>query len=113
MTRTRKTALHPTTHKLLAKTLKVMATDAAGKRYQATLARLILLLESYGRKNPVAPDTIVGGAVWSLDTLGRDINDQWNFPPGKKYRTGDINSKWPVYTLAQDIDNRGGVVNGR
>jgi hypothetical protein len=105
-------SLHDKTHKVLAETLGAMAAVASSNVLQATQARLILLLESYGRKNPVRPTTPVSSAVWSLDTLGRDINNRWDFPPEKAYRQGDINGNWPTYTLAQDIDNNGGVPNG-
>lgn len=102
-------ALHPKTHKLIAKALGA-ANDA---RFLATLARLILLLESYRKVNPVIPATPIGSAVDDVDILAADINERWDFPSGKKYRNGDISGTMITQTLARDIDNRGGVVNGK
>jgi hypothetical protein len=108
-------SLHPKTHKLLAKTLGMAAASLSDNSFQVTLARLILLLESYGKVNPVIPSTIVGPAANSdLDSLAADINERWNFPAGKNYKRGsDIDGTEPTQTLARDIDNRGGVVNGK
>jgi hypothetical protein len=101
-------ALHPKTHKLVAQALNA-GTDA---RFRATLARLVLLLESYGKVNPVIPATPVGSAVDDVDILAADINERWDFPAGKKYRSGDIAGTTLTQTQARDIDDRGGVVNG-
>ena len=105
--------LHPKTHQLLAKALSAVSASAATQRYQATLSRLILLLESYGRMNPVLSSTPVGAACWDLDTLATDINERWNFPQGKGYQHGQIDGGDPAATLAKDIDNRGGILNGK
>src|SRR5438876_10696096 len=95
--------LHPKTHQLVAKALAAK-TDAS---FLATLARLILLLESYGKVNPVIPATPVGSAVDDVDILAADINERWNFPPGRKYRNGDIVGTTITQTQARDIHNRG------
>lgn len=105
--------LHPQTHRLLAKTLSAVSVSATTQRYQATLSRLILLLESYGRTNPVQSSTPVGAACWDLDTLATDINERWNFPPGKGYQPSQLDGSDPAGTVARDIDNRGGILNGK
>jgi hypothetical protein len=102
-------SLHPKTHLLVAKALAT-GNDA---RFLATLARLILLLESYNKVNPVLPSTPVGSAVDDVDILAADINERWDFPPGKKYRNGDIIGMTSTYAQAKDIDDNGGVLNGR
>ena len=108
-------SLHPKTHKFLAKTLGMAAASLSNSSFQVTLARLILLLESYGKVNPVIPSTIVGPAAnYDLDSLAADINERWDFPPGANYQKGsDIDGTNPTQTLALDIDTRGGVVNGK
>ena len=108
-----KPPLHARTHRLIAKALSAASLAATQQLAQNTLARLILLLESYGRCNPVYPTTPVGAAAWDLDTLATDINERWNFPSGRGYQTGQIDGTWPTQQLAQDITNRGGVLNGR
>jgi hypothetical protein len=101
-------SLHPGTHRLIA-----MALAGAGDaRFTATLARLILLLESYRKVNPVIPSTPVGSATDDVDILAADINERWDFPAGKKFRNGDIIGTTITQTLARDIHDRGGVVNG-
>jgi hypothetical protein len=80
---------------------------------QATLQRLILLLESYGNVSPVTPGTKVGPASNDLDTLRADINEKWDFSPGKEFNPDDISNDELTQTLARDIDNRGGVPNGK
>jgi hypothetical protein len=108
-----KPPLHEKTHKLIAKALSASSLAATQQLAQTTLARLVLLLESYGRKNPVYPGTPVGAATWDLDTLATDINERWNFPPGRGYQTGQIDGTWITQQLAQDISFRGGVLNGK
>jgi hypothetical protein len=104
---------HQTVHKTIPQNLGHMAMLAKGNLFQATLQRLIHLLESYGRVSPVTPVTKVGPASNDLDTLRADINEKWDFPSGKKFNSGDISSNEATQTLARDIDNRGGVPNGQ
>jgi hypothetical protein len=101
-------ALHPKTHKVVARALRAVG-DA---RFQATLARLILLLESYRKVNPVEPATPVGPAVDDLGILVADINERWDFPPGKKMKN-NFPGTTITQSLARKIDDLGGVLNGK
>jgi hypothetical protein len=101
-------SLHPKTHRLMAMAL----AGGDNARFKATLARLILLLESYRKVNPVIPATPVGSAVDDVDILAGDINERWDFPAGKKFRNGDISGTTITQTVARDIDDRGGILNG-
>jgi len=105
--------LHPKTHQLLVKSLATVSASASASSLNATLARLILLLDSYGRVSPVVPTTPVGQAQPDSDLLGEDINARWSFPKGNKFRNGDIDGTEQTQTLALDIENRGGVINGK
>lgn len=82
---------------------------AAAGQFEATLAKLIALLESYGQVFPVVPATLVGQAAPSMNTLTRDVDDDWMFPDGGGYAPGEIQPGWATQTLARDIDNRGGI----
>jgi hypothetical protein len=105
--------IHQKVHKTMAENLGHTAMLAKGTLFQATLQRLILLLESYGNVSPVTPGTKVGPASNDLDTLRADINEKWNFPAGKEFNPGDISNDELTQTLARDIDNRCGVPNGK
>jgi|GEM_PF-4421560 len=104
---------HQKVHRTMPENLGHIAMLARGNLFQATLQRLILLLESYGRVSPVTPATKVGPASNDLDTLRADINEKWDFPSGKEFNPGDISSDEATQTLARDIDDRGGTPNGR
>lgn len=107
--KTFKYPLHPETHLLVAKAL----ASTGPSSLPATQARLILLLESYARVNPVVPATPIGSATWDLDILAADINERWNFPPGNEYHKGDLIGTTSTQAQAQDIYDNGGVLNGR
>lgn len=97
----------------MAQNLGHMAMLAKANLFQITLQRLMHLLESYGRVSPVTPVTKVGEAAIDLDMLRADINEKWDFPSGMEFGPDDISSDEATQTLARDIDNRGGVPNGR
>jgi hypothetical protein len=72
---------------------------------QTTVQKLTWLLNTYTHA-PVAPTDTIGPLVPSTDILGADINHTWNLPDGYGYQSGDIQSKWTVQQLADDIDRR-------
>ena len=108
-----KSSLHPNTYKLIAETLASATSTAKDHRLKTTLVRLILLLGSYESANLVEPTTKVNAAAPDLDRLAMDINYSWSFPAGRGYQPTEIDQTWFTQQLADDINWRGGVVNGK
>jgi hypothetical protein len=105
--------LHPNTYKLIAEALAGASLTPKNQRPKATLVRLILLLESYGSANLVEPTTKVNAAAPDLDRLAIDINYSWSFPTGRGYQPREIDPTWFTQQLADDVNWRGGVLNGK
>ena len=68
-----------------------------------TYEQLVSILSTY-TTTVIQPISIVGTLVPDLDWLGAHINQNWNFPDGYEYHSGDIDPTWTVQRLASDID---------
>jgi len=89
--------------------LKKRPTGAVNMAYaktpgKTTRARIIALIEPYTHVRPVLPQYAVGALVPDLDLLGADINDEFDFPAGKGYFSGEIEAKWTVDYLSAYTD---------
>jgi hypothetical protein len=70
-----------------------------------TVSQLCSLIASY-INHQVLPGATIAGLGIDPTQLGISINGFWHLPNGYGYRPGDINAKWTVQQLADDIDKR-------